>query len=94
MFDWFAFADYSGAAEAAAQRKAIAWAVDRGDGKEISVVQGITRQGLLQEADGPGRRAGAAIGAAVRPRGMAASPAGGLGAGNKAGGKVKGEHLR
>ncbi|MDF2934687.1 MAG: hypothetical protein K0Q90_60 [Paenibacillaceae bacterium] len=50
VFDWFAFADYSGAAEAAAQRRAIAWAVDRGDGKGIAVVQGVTRQGLLQEA--------------------------------------------
>lgn len=49
MFDWFAFADYSGAKEAAAQRKAIAWAVDKREGKGISVVQGLTRQGLLLE---------------------------------------------
>lgn len=48
MFDWYAFADYSGAREAAAQRKAIAWAVEQGQG--ISVTQGLTRQGLLHAA--------------------------------------------
>lgn len=48
MFDWYAFADYSGAADEAAQRKAIAWAVDRGEG--IVVTQGLTRQGLLRNA--------------------------------------------
>ncbi|RAU97162.1 hypothetical protein [Paenibacillus sp. YN15] len=52
MFDWYAFADYSGAREASAQRKAIAWAVDRGEGKGISVAQGLTRHGLLHEAVG------------------------------------------
>lgn len=52
MFDWYAFADYSGAREASAQRKAIAWAVDRGEGKGISVAQGLTRHGLLHEAAG------------------------------------------
>ena len=50
MFDWFAFADYSGARDAAAQRKAIAWAVDRREGKGITVAQGLTRQVLLLEA--------------------------------------------
>jgi hypothetical protein len=49
VFDWFAFADYSGARDAAAQRKAIAWAVDRKEGG-ISVILGLTRQGLLLEA--------------------------------------------
>ena len=63
MFDWFAFADYSGARDAAAQRKAIAWAVDRREGEGISVAQGLNRQGLLleavallQEAENQGKR--------------------------------------
>lgn len=63
MFDWFAFADYSGARDAAAQRKAIAWAVDQREGKGITVAQGLTRQGLLleavallQEAENQGKR--------------------------------------
>ncbi len=63
MFDWFAFADYSGARDAAAQRKAIAWAVDRREGKGITVAQGLTRQvllleavALLQEAENQGKR--------------------------------------
>lgn len=63
MFDWFAFADYSGARDAAAQRKAIAWAVDQRGGQGLSVTQGLTRQSLLletlallQEAENLGKR--------------------------------------
>jgi hypothetical protein len=50
VFDWYAFADYSGAGREAEQRKHIAWAVDRGNG--IVVTQGLTRWGLLESVSG------------------------------------------
>jgi hypothetical protein len=48
MFDWYAFADYSGARSLAEQRKHIAWAVDQGSGTAITL--GITREELLEAA--------------------------------------------
>lgn len=48
IFDWYAFADYSGARSPSGQRKHIAWAVDQGSG--TGVTAGITREGLLEAA--------------------------------------------